>query len=260
VSSNLALLRDGDAPLDAGEVDAFARDGFLRLERLASDQEVAQLRSTFDRLFGGDVDIPDADRVRLARDDAGAGVLTQVLNPDTYAPELRETSVYGAAFALARQLLGPDAHRMGMHAILKPPRHGAETPWHQDEAYWDAEWDYRAISVWLPLQPATVENGCLHFVPGSHLLEVQEHRLADEGAEALMLSEPAPDLVASSVACPIPVGGATVHANRTVHYAGPNLTGAARRALVFAFSAPGKRRSEPRQFPWQPDRWFEQPS
>jgi ectoine hydroxylase-related dioxygenase (phytanoyl-CoA dioxygenase family) len=249
-----------DAPLGDEEVATFDRDGFVRLTGFADVAEIASLRSTFDLIFGGDVEIAAADRVALVRQDAGAGSLSQVLNPDAYAPELRETRAYRTALAVARQLLGSDATHMGMHAILKPPGGGAETPWHQDEAYWDPQWDHRAVSVWVPLQPATVDNGCMHFVPGSHRLEVLDHRLAHTSAEALVLSEGAADVVVGPVACPVPEGGATVHANRTVHYAGPNRTDEPRRALVFAFRTPATRRSEARAFPWQPDRWYEQPT
>jgi ectoine hydroxylase-related dioxygenase (phytanoyl-CoA dioxygenase family) len=254
------MSRVSDAPLDDEQIAAFGRAGFLRLGRLTDVAEIDRLRVIFDRLFDGDAEIGAADRVALVRDSGGANSLSQVLNPDTYAPELRETAAYRVALAASKQLLGSEAAHMGMHAILKPPNDGAATPWHQDEAYWDPQWDYRAVSVWMPLQPATEDNGCMHFVPGSHRLEVLDHRLADTSGEALALTDGAAGVVAGPVACPLWPGGATVHANRTVHYAGPNRTHEPRRALVFAFSAPATRRTEPRAFPWQPDRWYEQPS
>ena len=249
-----------DTPLDDEQVGAFERDGFLRLQRLIDTAEVDAMRPVFDRLFAGEVEIARSDRVALARASSETQTLSQVLNPDAYAPELRDSPAYRTAFAAAQQLLGPETTHMGMHAILKPPSAGAETPWHQDEAYWDPQWDYRAVSVWVPLQPATIENGCMHFVPGSHQLEVLDHRLAHDSAEALALTDDAVDAVVDPVACPVPAGGATIHANRTVHYAGPNHTQEPRRALVFAFSAPATQRRVGRTFPWQPERWYQEPT
>jgi ectoine hydroxylase-related dioxygenase (phytanoyl-CoA dioxygenase family) len=237
-------VTDGDLVLDAAQLAAFEAEGFLALARLTTEAEVESLRALYDRLFD-ETELDPADRVELA----GARLLPQVLNPDRYAPELRETLAYRNAAAVARQLLGDDVEHMGMHAIRKPARSGAETPWHQDEAYWDPAYRHRALSVWLPLQPATLDNGCLWFLPGSHREEVREHVLAEPGAaEALRLKDPAsfPD----AVACPVPAGGATVHAARTLHHAGPNLTDEPRRALVMAFRVPPVWEGT-RSFPWR---------
>ena len=65
----------------------------------------------------------------------------------------------------------------------------AKTPWHQDEAYWDPAMHHEAISVWMPLQPATIDNGCMQFVPGSHLDGVHEHRLINPESHGLVLTD-----------------------------------------------------------------------
>jgi hypothetical protein len=54
------------------------------------------------------------------------------------------------ALALATQLLGPGTEAQGNHAIMKPAGMGAATPWHQDEAYWNPELAYNALSVDTP--------------------------------------------------------------------------------------------------------------
>src|SRR4051794_4579556 len=242
--------------LDREQIEAFERDGFLSIDSLTTVDEAERLRAVYDRLFEADAQIGRAERGELARCSDGPSLLPQILNPDRYAPELRESSAYRNVLASARQLLGPQASHMGMHAIRKPPRDGAETPWHQDEAYWDPDWAHRAISVWMPLQPATLDNGCMHFVPGSHLLEVQEHQLIDQATEGLELTDDSE--VRGAIACPLPPGGATVHANRTLHYAGANRTDEPRRALIMAFEVRPVRLAEAREFPWQPDRWYEE--
>jgi len=75
---------------------------------------------------------------------------------------------------MARQLLGPAVEVGDEHAIFKPARHFAGHTVHQDEAYWDPAF----LSVWMPQQEATIENGCLHFVPKSHQSDVAPHRAA----------------------------------------------------------------------------------
>lgn len=235
------------------EVQSFHRQGFLRLERLTDEGEVERLRTVYDALFDDAAGIAPEHRVMLAEESAGSGGLHQVLDPDRYAPELRESEAYANAHAVAVRLLGDEAVHMGMHAIRKPALDGAETPWHQDEAYWDPAFAHDAVSVWVPLQPATPDNGCMQFVPGSHRQDVRPHRLAGAGGQALVLADPDP--VADVVACPLPPGGATIHAGRTLHHTGPNRTDQPRRALIMAFAVPGRPLAEPRDFPWQPPEW-----
>ena len=136
-----------------------------------------------------------------------------------------------------------------MHAIRKPGRTGVETPWHQDEAYWDPARDHFAISVWIPLQPVTEDNGCMQFQPGSNRLPVLEHRRVDPATEGLVLVDDSP--VTDPVVCPLSLGGATVHGSRTVHYTGPNRSEDPRRALIMSFASPSRARTEQRSFPWQ---------
>lgn len=100
--------------------------------------------------------------------------------------------------------------------ILKPAEYGAETPWHQDEAYMDPTWETGGLSIWMPLDAATVDSGCLHFVPGSHLggVVTHSHIRQDRSVRGLTTDRVDP---AQAVAAPIPAGAATVHDCRTLH-------------------------------------------
>lgn len=244
-----------EALLTDRQVDDFHRDGFVTVEALTSADEVVALQGIYDRLFEPGAAVDAQDRIELAGDRDAERTLPQILNPDRYAPELLETVAYRNAEGLARQLLGDQTEPMGMHAIRKPPRSGAPTPWHQDEAYWDPHYEHFALSIWMPLQPATLDNGCMHFVPGTHREDVRVHELINpDSADGLRV----PDQVGveGGVACPLAPGGATVHAGRTLHYAGPNQTDEPRRALIMAFRAPPQWIGDVRAFPWQPAAWY----
>ena len=180
-------------------------------------------------------------------------MLPQILDPVRYAPELNTGLFRVNGLALAKQLLGPEAKATGDHAIFKPARTGAETPWHQDEAYWGEDYEYNAFSLWMPLQPATMANGCMQFVPGSQKWEIAPHQSINNdprihGLE--MLEKPDPKSV---VAVPLAAGGCTIHHNRTMHYAGANRSEMPRRAYIMTFGLPPKKRSSPRVFQWLRD-------
>jgi ectoine hydroxylase-related dioxygenase (phytanoyl-CoA dioxygenase family) len=102
------------------------------------------------------------------------------------------------------------------------------------------------------LQEATTENGCMHFVPGSHRGEVVPHRPigGDPRVHGLEV-EPGVVDVSTAVACPLPAGGATIHASRTLHYTSPNRSTGHRRAYIISGGTPEEPAAEPREFPWQ---------
>lgn len=228
--------------------------GYLSLEQLSPPDEIAWMKGVYDRLFATRAGHAEGNHFDLAGsdDDQDQLNLPQILGPSRYAPELAETVLRANVARIAQQVLGAAAGVGGDHAILKPPSGGVPTPWHQDEAYWDPSLEYRSVSVWVPLQDAPVEAGCLHFVPGTHRLPVLPHHTIghDPRVHALEIDPSDQYDLSTAVACPLPAGGATLHFSRTLHYAGPNHSPEPRRAFIIGFGLPAAKRSEPRSFWW----------
>jgi ectoine hydroxylase-related dioxygenase (phytanoyl-CoA dioxygenase family) len=236
--------------LSDAQLRQFHEQGFLRLECLVAAEEVAWARGVYDRLFAERAGWSRGDQFDLAGTDEPEAKprLPQLMNPASYAPELKHAVFRERARRLACQLL-TDAECGDEHAICKPAEDGAETPWHQDEAYWDPAYDYEALSIWTPLQEATLENGCMHFIPGSHRGGILPHHSIGHDVRIHGLEADAVD-PKLAVACPLPAGGCTIHHCRTLHYAGPNRSGEPRRAYILTFRKPPTRREVPRDFPW----------
>ena len=177
------------------------------------------------------------------------------MNPVNYAPQLRDTLFRANALAIARQLLGEQATPFFEHAIFKPAGRGAATPWHQDEAYRpEPDYVYRELSIWMPLQDVSVENGCMQFVLGTNRGDVLIHRSANNDPNTHALECCGNFDRTKAVACPLRSGGCTVHDGRTLHYAGPNRTDIPRWAYIVAFDLPPKRRAGKRQFGWNDEK------
>ncbi|MBX3010092.1 MAG: phytanoyl-CoA dioxygenase family protein [Caldilineaceae bacterium] len=236
------------------QIDFFRREGYLTLPAITTAAEVIQLQAIYDRLFATKAGRAEGDHLDLVTTDGEdeAPVLPQILNPSKYAPELVDTVFRANALAIAKQLLGETATGGSDHAILKPPHTEAATPWHQDEAYWSADREYDALSIWIPLQEATLENGCMQFVPGTHQQEVLPHHPIGNDPRVIGLEvDNVEALATNAVACPLPAGGATIHHSRTLHFTGPNHTDAPRRAYILGFGVPAKQRPISRDFYWQ---------
>lgn len=240
--------------LTPDQIAFFQEQGYLTLPAITTAAEVEQLQAIYDQLFAQKAGRDQGDHLDLVTtdEDDQKPVLPQILNPGKYAPALLDTLFRANAAAIIQQLLGPEATLGGDHAILKPPHTDATTPWHQDEAYWDADKEYNSLSIWIPLQEATLENGCMWFVPGTHQQDVLPHRPI--GNDPRVIGLEVADVaarIANAVACPIPAGGATLHHSRTLHYTGPNRTDYPRRAYIVGCGVPAKQRAAPRDFYWQ---------
>lgn len=236
--------------LSAEQVARFHREGFLRLPQLSSPKELERIRIVYDDLFAGTEGSENGMRFDLASRQTERLLLPQILDPGVFRPELRETLAWANAGRVMDQLLGQVPDWRGDHAILKPAGYGAPTPWHQDEAYWDPSLEHRSLSIWLPLQDVGEDEGCLWFIPGSQNLDILRHRPigGDAGVHGLELDEPVPG---APVAVPLQAGEATVHGGRTLHYAGPNVSDAPRRAYIMMGGMNGLPMAAPRTFEWQ---------
>jgi hypothetical protein len=244
-------------PLSAEQVARFRADGFLALNSIAPPAEVEQLRGIISRLFSDGVGRNKGAQYDMAGTDDGGrpAKLPQLLNPVEFAPELRDTEFRASALAIARQLLGAETESWFEHAILKPPRYGAATPWHQDEAHRDDPGtDYEQISIWMPLQEATTANGCMRYIAGSHRGPVLEHHSPNDDPRVMALECIGAFDLARAVECPLPPGGAVIHHCRTLHGAGVNQTDLPRCAYILAFRGPVRANPEFRGFPWNAEK------
>jgi ectoine hydroxylase-related dioxygenase (phytanoyl-CoA dioxygenase family) len=241
---------DLDKVINQQQKNQFLEDGYIRLDQVIDADELLWYSKFYDRVFH---EAPGTARKNLGGTDAqGRDLLPQVLSPSKSHPELKETRYLKRLLAIARFILGPEAAFSHDHMILKPGGYGTITPWHQDQSYHDPAYRYTTINFWLPIEDATTENGCMHYVRGSHRAGlVLPHRYLIEGdrkAALVALGEDYWD--ANGIAVPCPAGSVTLHHSYALHYAGPNRTDKARRAYIAAFSLPPRKLEHPFHLPW----------
>ncbi|MGH2368723.1 MAG: phytanoyl-CoA dioxygenase family protein, partial [Chloroflexota bacterium] len=130
------------------------------------------------------------------------------------------------------QLIGRQSRLIQDMALLKPPRVGSEKPWHQDTAYFDWLPLGGIAGCWIALDLATVENGCMQVIPGTHLEGPVAHfhhrdcQIADERVQ-----------VARAIAIPLAPGGVLFFGGLIHHGTPPNRSADRRRALQFHYAA-----------------------
>lgn len=71
---------------------------------------------------------------------------------------------------IVEKIIGPNIGLWSSHFISKEPGVGRRTPWHEDSSYWEGKFDHleKIVTIWLAIDDANTENGCMGVVPGTH--------------------------------------------------------------------------------------------
>ncbi len=142
--------------------------------------------------------------------------------------------LWNASFTTtAFQLLGGPVRFWHDQLFCKPARHGGVVAWHQDYSYWTRTRPMRHLTCWIGLDDVNEENGCLHYVPGSHgwkLLPITG--LATNMQAIKNVLTPNQKAVFNPVAIPLKPGQATFHHPHLVHGSFENRSARPRRAMV----------------------------
>lgn len=128
--------------------------------------------------------------------------------------------------SLIHGLFGQEIRYFGDEAQLKPARVGSAHPWHQDAPYFHEE-PMDVATVWIAVDDATRENGCIEVIPGAH----REGVLARPDDGRAWFEEGEMD-VSRAVHAEIAAGDALVFDLQLPHGSGPNLSAARRRSMI----------------------------
>lgn len=212
-----------DAPraLTPDQLARFNREGYLKGIRIFDESEILEIRRYFDLL--------------LARTLASGG--------DSYSistAHLRHGRVYDLLneprlVAIVKDLLGENVIGWGSHFFCKLPGDGKRVAWHQDASYWPLT-PSKVVTIWLAIDDASVENACMRYIPGSHLLGHLTYRLS-ENDEANVLNQTVEGIenLAEPVDVELRAGEVSVHSDLLLHGSEQNNSSRRRCGLTLRY-------------------------
>jgi phytanoyl-CoA hydroxylase len=144
------------------------------------------------------------------------------------SPPLLRAAMSARLHATLDVLMGQGRVLLQEMALVKPPKVSGDKPWHQDAAYFRGSDPGLMFGVWIALDPATQENGCMEVIPRSHLAGPAPH-------------VPHQDLVrlGDRVALPMDPGDVLIFSSLIHHYTAANRSDQRRRALQFHYHQTG---------------------
>ncbi len=210
--------------LRRGEIDAFNREGCLGGFRVFGKEAAAENRRKFDRIL-----------------DAFLSGGLNSYSIDRYQDRIR--TIYDLATApaildIVEDLVGPDIVCWATHFFCKLPGDDKQVSWHQDASYW-ALTPSRTITVWLAIDDADEENGCMLVIPGSHLHgHIAWRESSGEEGNVLTQAIDGAERFGSPRPLPLRAGEISIHSDLLVHGSLPNRSNRRRCGLTLRYCPP----------------------
>ena len=160
----------GQWRLDQQDLDTYRTDGLLKSPYRIAEEQLGHMRESLDKLM--------RDNAHLAPETLVCPHIPYGKTHDqAAADQWLEYARHPGILDLVSQLIGEDIILWGSQVFCKPPLTGKAIPWHQDGHYWPIR-PIATCSVWIALDDATPENGCMRYIPGSHANgSIYQHRV-----------------------------------------------------------------------------------
>jgi phytanoyl-CoA hydroxylase len=226
--------------LSPDQVAQYQKDGFIHIPGFLTAAEVAELKGAVletakamgkKKVGGGGVDGWDEGEDFYDR------VFTQRLNLWKINDTVKRYMTNPDLGKMMCQLEGIEGIRVWHDQTLIKEPFGNATAWHLDVPYWSFT-SRHAISIWIALEDATYQNGCLYFIPGSQKVASYENVGIGQNQADLFRVQPKLNL-ADPVGAPMKAGDCSFHNGLTAHGAGANMTRGRRIAMTCGYMPEG---------------------
>jgi ectoine hydroxylase-related dioxygenase (phytanoyl-CoA dioxygenase family) len=222
-------------PLTEAQIAAYRHDGFISLPEVFVGDELAALRNAVAGAVDAESVAPDAMPDGASRP---KGVYEQIFKQKVNLwqrhPDVARFVTSKKLGNLAAQLEGVPMRLWHDQALFKEPStNNNKTPWHQDAPYWPHQDLWRQTTIWIALRDATIVNGCMAFVGGTHKLGPVP---AIDFSDPKDIFDYAPHIKpVKPKVIELKAGSATFHNGLTFHYAGPNKSDGVRKAFAIIY-------------------------
>ncbi len=220
------------------QIEHYKTQGYLSGPRVLSAEQISALKERIDDMLHGRIPFPKHLMGETVEQSRAKGQLPSVKVVNIF----RRDPIFAALIdnstisALAHQLMSGPV-RIWEDQMIYKPAYDAKTAlaWHQDYTFWNHVGPADMGTCWIALDDATVNNGCMHVIPGSHLWTMRYNRedAVVDDPHWLLQQEGIPagaDL--TPVPCEVEAGHCHFHHCRTFHGSYGNKTDNPRRSYI----------------------------
>jgi len=215
--------REQPATLTASQITSYNTHGYIAPIDAYSADEILDLRSYFDQLLAATV----------AAGGNSYSISTAHLKHGRVYDMLTNTKTVDCV----ADLLGDDVIAWGSHFFCKMPGDGKAVAWHQDASYWPLS-PSQAVTVWLAIDDADIENGCMKFIAGSQEFGHVTYREADSADHSVLgQTVENPEQYGDVVVDELRAGQVSIHNDLLLHGSDANDSNRRRCGLTLRYAA-----------------------
>ncbi|WP_409344296.1 phytanoyl-CoA dioxygenase family protein [Paenibacillus sp. MBLB4367] len=229
------------------QVREYRRQGFLAADNVLGEAEITgAVQALMDNLFAEKSAFKiqyTKPRETLSTNQEKELAVRKIYEFVEHSEALRAIAYHPDIVSLVERLMGEKPKLIQDMALLKPPFGGGEKPWHQDMAYGGLTYGKPVVGVWIALDEAGVENGCMQVIPRSHMdggiphYAVRDWQICDANVP-----------VERNVIVPLKPGGALFFHGQLVHGTAYNFSDKRRRALQFHYAPATAEKVSPQEY------------
>ena len=228
--------------LNPAQIDQYQNEGWLIVEDFLTADELAVLNEAVnagvEAMGDNKVSGEHNEEIKDGKGTYYDKVFLQRVNLWRVNDTIKEFFLNPELGEMLCKLAGIDGIRIWHDQTLQKRAWGNPSSWHMDVPNWSFH-SPDAISIWIALNDATMQNGCMYFLPGSHQ-QADYERKGDFSADIGALFDQYPEFrEIEPVPAEMKAGSAGFHNGLTAHAAGPNMTPYARRAMTCAYMPDG---------------------
>ncbi len=205
--------------LSKDQIASYHKNGFVIPEYRLPEEFIEKIRKQSDELVEQHSQFRDYCPTLLAYDTGFLSIAR--------VPEILD---------MVEQILGSNFALWNSSFFSKPAKNGKATPWHQDGEYWPIR-PMATCTVWLAIDEATEANGCLRYIPGSHISQrALTHQTDTSGAYTLNQElKPGQFDETNSYSLELKAGQMALHDSFIVHGSRANTSPKPRRGMTLRY-------------------------
>lgn len=217
--------------------ESYQQDGFVFIPDFLSKEEIDRVNNELGKFIDRVVPVMPANHV-VYEDNSNKETLKLLQDLNVYDPYFFDILANSKFEKIAKILLNDKVIGKTVEYFNKPKNIGRPTPPHQDGYYFMLK-PPEAVTMWLALENADIENGCVRYVKGSHLKPMRTHsRTQTSGFSQGIIDYGNEDDLTNEVAVMAKAGDLLIHHAMTIHRADGNRSDSrSRRALGFIYFA-----------------------